>query len=184
MLSAPWHQRPSTTEPVSLAIHEASSCLVLPSSHPSSLQFYDPFTFVLKSELEVAPSNRVSRIYQEHVEPTRVLSAVTCPSGRWLATVDARADADVHLKIWSWDGKAWSLNTRVDRPHGEARVAAMAFNPVGTDVQSWQLITIGDDANIKTWKVKTVANDRGREESASVCRSAVRPTNSSGQCSG
>ncbi|KZV93849.1 WD40 repeat-like protein [Exidia glandulosa HHB12029] len=168
---APLHFRPPTTEPPPLAVHEASSSIVLPSSHPSSIQFYDPFTFALKYELEVAPSNRVSRVQDEHTEPPRVLCTATCSSGRWLATVDARANAEMHLKIWAWDGRSWSLNTRVDRPHGNARVTGMAFHPLGTNAQSWQLVTIGDDANVKTWKAKTVANERGRDETFWVSRS-------------
>ncbi|EJD52221.1 WD40 repeat-like protein [Auricularia subglabra TFB-10046 SS5] len=168
---APSHFRPRLSEPLPLAVHNASSSIILPSSHPSSIQFYDPFTFALRSELEVSPSNRVSRVEKEYLEPARVLLAVTCPSGHWLATVDARAKSEMHLKIWTWDGRGWFLNTRIDRPHGAGRVTAMEFNPAGTDLQSFQLVTIGEDRNVKTWKAKGIPGERGRQETFWVNRS-------------
>lgn len=155
---APAHLRPPTTTSVPLAIHAASGTVVLPSSHPSCLQFYDPVASALISELEVTPSNRVSRTQESHAEPVRVLHAVTCPSGRWLATIDGRAGTigSTCLKLWEWNGKKWLLNTRVDRPHGPGGVHSVAFNPAGSSTDTWQLVTVGEDRNVKTWKTKLV----------------------------
>ncbi|KAH7107154.1 WD40 repeat-like protein [Auriculariales sp. MPI-PUGE-AT-0066] len=155
---APKHLRPPTEQPIPLAVHEASGTIILPSSHPSAIQFYDPVASRLVSELEITPSNRISRAQDIQSEPVRVSHAVTCPSGRWLATVDGRADSigAIYLKIWEWNGRSWTLNTRVDRPHGSGKVQSLAFKPTGTSVDSWQLVTVGEDSNVKTWRAKSV----------------------------
>ncbi|KAJ7446497.1 WD40 repeat-like protein [Mycena galericulata] len=151
-----------------LSVHSLTSTLILPSSHPSSLQIYSPISSTLVSELEVSPSNRVSRRDEKPIEPCRIERVTLSPSGDWLATIDAReGDEDVHgesyLKIWWWDRKAgfWILNTRVDRPHGLGKVTDVAFSP-GSEGQPLFLVTTGGDNNIKTWRLRT-AKDKSEE---------------------
>ncbi|KAG2155572.1 WD40-repeat-containing domain protein [Suillus clintonianus] len=67
--SSAWASSSSATP---LAVHPLSSTLVLPSSHPSSLQTYSPSSSMLVAELEVSPSNRVSRQEDKMLEPSRV----------------------------------------------------------------------------------------------------------------
>ncbi|CAK5280584.1 unnamed protein product [Mycena citricolor] len=169
----------SSSRQTPLAIHKATSSIILPSSHPSSLQFYSPGTKTVLSELEVSPSNRVSRRDDKPIEPARVDRVVLSPSGKWLATVDAReGDQDIHgesyLKLWRWDKATghWILNTRIDRPHGLGRVSGVAFSSA-SEAQSILLVSTGEDNNVKTWRVQTVQSKAGPAEEFWIARSSV-----------
>ncbi|KIP12046.1 hypothetical protein PHLGIDRAFT_399665 [Phlebiopsis gigantea 11061_1 CR5-6] len=173
--------RPSPDTPVPLAAHSISSSLVLPSSHPSSLQTYSPLTSTLISELEVSPTNRVSRREEKTLEPSRVEFATTSDSGDWLATVDSRPAVDgfrgeVYLKIWWWDRKAstWVLNTRIDRPHGLKKVTTVTFRPRVKDVSALSLVTAGQDGSVKIWGIRSATNKSGATEHFWVARSSLR----------
>lgn len=157
------HARPSTSTSVPLAVHFPSSTLILPSSHPSSLQTFSPSSSKLLSELEVSPSNRVSRRDDKLLQPARVERAVLSESGEWMATVDTREGDDaprpeVYLKIWQWDRKSgfWILNTRIDRPHGPNRLFNVAFRPAVRSQDDLMLASVGQDGNIKTWRIRSV----------------------------
>ncbi|KAG7452299.1 WD40 repeat-like protein [Guyanagaster necrorhizus] len=148
--------------------HATTSTLILPSSHPSSLQIYSPTSSKFISELEVSPSNRVARKDEKALEPAKIELVVITSSGEWMATIDRReGDANSHgenyLKFWWWDRKAgfWILNTRIDRPHGLSKVTDIAFSP-SQESASLLLVTTGEDNNIKTWSIRT-----SRDESAS-----------------
>ncbi|KAI0686656.1 WD40 repeat-like protein [Cytidiella melzeri] len=175
------HDRSSTSSRVPLAAHGISSTLILPSSHPSTLQLYSPTTSKLLSELEVSPSNRISRRDEKALEPCRVEVSAISDSGEWLATLDTREGdhsfrGEVYLKLWSWDRKAgqWTLNTRIDRPHGLAKVTAISFRPRTRDDASLLLTTTGEDGQIKVWGVRTSTTKAGGTENYWVARSTVR----------
>ncbi|KAJ3556436.1 hypothetical protein NM688_g2023 [Phlebia brevispora] len=145
-----------------LAVHSLSSSLILPSSHPSTLQTYSPVTSKLISELEISPSNRVSRREDNPLEPCRVEQASVSEGGEWMATVDGREGsggfgAEIYLKIWNWDRKAssWTLNTRVDRPHGLKSITSISFRPRGKDDGAESLVTTGEDGTIKVWGTRS-----------------------------
>lgn len=172
---------PSSAAP--LAVHSATSTLILPSSHPSSLQTYAPSTSTLIAELEVSPSNRVSRRDDIPIEPSRVEYSVVSSSGKWMATIDGRVGDDsfrgeVYLKIWWWDPKSgfWILNTRIDRPHGLERVTSIAFSPDVKNRLSLQLVTVGDDCTVRTWRLRTMTDKNSEIEGKSVliCASMER----------
>ncbi|KAJ7597489.1 WD40 repeat-like protein [Mycena floridula] len=138
-----------------LAYHALTATLILPSSHASSLQIYSPPSSKLISELEVSPSNRVSRRDEKPLEPAQIEQTVISVSGDWMATLDAREGdvslrGEVYLKLWKWDRKAgyWELNTRVDRPHGLSKATHMAFSP-----DSAYLVTTGEDTLVKMWRI-------------------------------
>ncbi|KAJ7492469.1 WD40 repeat-like protein [Mycena latifolia] len=160
-----------------LLVHSVTSTLILPSSHPSSLQIYSPISSTFVSELEVSPSNRVSRRDEKPIDPCRVERATISPSGEWLATIDTRegdegSNGEAYLKIWWWDRKAgfWILNTRVDRPHGLERVTDAAFSPSSAG-QPVFLVTTGRDGNTKTWRIRTSKDKTGPTEDFWVARS-------------
>jgi NET1-associated nuclear protein 1 (U3 small nucleolar RNA-associated protein 17) len=138
-----------------------SQNLILPASHPSSIQIYSPSTASLIAELEVSPSNRVSRPFQKRLNPSRVDLIAISDCGTWLATIDMRDGSDegmgldVFLKIWQWNEseKAWDLNTKVDRPHGSNKVHSIAFS--STHHGSGPLLaSTGGDANVRTWNLR------------------------------
>lgn len=138
-----------------------TSILVLQSSHPSSLQMYSPSSSTLVSELEVSPSNRVSRRDDKPIIPSQVERVAISSCGLWMATIDRReADIgfrpDVYLKIWSWSSKDenWILNTRVDRPHGTAKITDLCYNPVGKKYGLAVLVSTGEDGQIKVWELR------------------------------
>nr|BCB28856.1 WD40 repeat-like protein [Mycoleptodonoides aitchisonii] len=175
------HDRPSTSTAVPLAVHSLTSTLILPSSHPSSLQTFAPSTSKLVLELEVSPSNRVSRRDDKVLEPSRVERAVVSDSGEWMATIDAReADesfrGEVYMKIWWWDRKAgfWILNTRVDRPHGLKKVTGVVFTPTVRSKDQLLLVTTGEDGNIKSWRIRSTTTKTGEVEDFWVARSTFR----------
>lgn len=156
-----------------LAIHTPSSTLILPSSHPSSLQTYSPSTSKLISELEVSPSNRVSRRDEKALEPSRVESAAISDSGEWMVTIDSREATEsfrgeVYMKVWRWNVNApfWVLNTRIDYPHGSKRVSTVSFQPKAQGRDTSLLVTAGEDGNIKTWRIRTVTHKSGEVDSA------------------
>ncbi|KIM33744.1 hypothetical protein M408DRAFT_18764 [Serendipita vermifera MAFF 305830] len=144
-----------------LVMQTNSRQLILPSSHPSSIQFYSPLTASLNGELEVSPSNRISRPFQKRLNPLRVDLIAVSDDGKWLATVDMRDGSnegmglEVFLKIWMWDTteKTWDLNTRIDRPHGNNKVHSLAFSPTRDGTEPL-LASGGGDANVKTWNPK------------------------------
>ncbi|CDO72978.1 hypothetical protein BN946_scf185007.g32 [Trametes cinnabarina] len=175
------HDRPSTSTAVPLAVHSLSSTLILPSSHPSSLQTFSPSTSRLISELEVSPSNRVSRRDEQPLQPSRVERVVLSDSGDWMATVDCReADesfrAEVYMKIWQWDRKSgfWVLNTRIDRPHGLKNVTRVAFRPRARTPDDLLLATTGGDGQIRTWRIRSVQTKSEGVEEFWVARSTLR----------
>ncbi|KAK7695299.1 hypothetical protein QCA50_002489 [Cerrena zonata] len=172
------HTRPSESSAVPLAIHPQTSNLILPSSHPSSLQTYAPSTSKLLSELEVSPSNRVSRRDDKALEPSRVEHAVISDSEKWLATLDSRegdrnAKGEVYLKIWSWESGTWTLNTRIDRPHGLKKVTSLAFRPQSS-AADLQLVTTGEDGYIKLWRIRSAKNKSGHVEDYWVARATLK----------
>jgi NET1-associated nuclear protein 1 (U3 small nucleolar RNA-associated protein 17) len=124
----------------------------------------------LVAELEVSPSNRVSRRDDKPPEPVKVEAAVISTSGEWMATIDGRHGdeyfrGEVYLKIWWWDHKSkfWILNTRIDRPHGLMKVNTVSFSPV-KDPRLLQLVTSGLDGNVKTWRIRTTKQKGGQTE--------------------
>lgn len=154
-----------------LAVHTLTSTLMLPSSHPSSLQTYSPSSSKLVSELEVSSSNRISRRDEKPIEPSRVEISVISPSGEWMATIDSRQGDDtfrgeIYLKIWCWDRKTgyWILNTRIDRPHGLHKVTAVAFGPPIKGRFPLSLVTTGGDGYIKTWIIRRTKRKSGGSE--------------------
>ncbi|KAH7886105.1 WD40-repeat-containing domain protein [Phlebopus sp. FC_14] len=156
----------SSTAP--LAVHSLSDTLVLPSSHPSSLQTYSPSTSTLVAELEVSSSNRVSRRDERTLESSRVEYAVVSSNGEWMATVDHREGdesfrGEIYLKLWYWDKRNafWILNTRVDRPHGHHRVTSITFSP---DSHNVELVTTGEDGNVKMWRIRSMKDKHGNTE--------------------
>ena len=150
-------------------MHTQTSTVILPSSHPSSLLIYAPLTSTLIAELEVSPSNRISRRDEKPIEPPRVDRVVISSDGQWLATIDGRGgsedfERETYMKIWQWDptSSSWALNSRVDRPHGIHRVNALTFAPVG---ERPFLVSAGGDGRVKVWRVTSITNEkRGQEE--------------------
>lgn len=154
---------------VPIAVHSLSSTLILPSSHPSSLQIFSPSSAKLVSELEVSPSNRVSRRDEQPMESSFVEQTSLTHSGDWLATIDARYVDDgfrneIYLKLWRWDVKIsrWTLNTRIDHPHGPHRVTCLVFSPGLKPL----LVTSGEDGAIKTWGLKSAGGKSEMVEGA------------------
>ena len=157
---------PSSSVP--LAFHSLSGTVILPSSHPSSLQTFSPSSFSLVAELEVSPSNRVSRRDEKSLEPSRVERAVISSTGEWMATIDCHEGdecfrGEIYLKFWYWDKKNafWILNTRIDRPHGLHKITSMSFSP---DASVVQLVTTGADGKLKCWRIQMVKDKRGDQE--------------------
>ena len=101
------------------------------------------------------------------MEPSRIEATAIASCGDWMATVDRREGdsvihSEIYLKIWRWDRPtgAWTLNTRIDRPHGVERVTDVAFSPVGLDSRWFLLVTTGEDGNVKMWRFRE-SKDQG-----------------------
>lgn len=105
-----------------IAVHPPTRALVLPSSHSSTLQFVDPFTSAVLFDLEVAPSNRVSRRDEKNLEPVSVerLAFANATEGpnRWMATVEGRKGDETeggglvkNLKFWRWVEDKWVVSS-------------------------------------------------------------------------
>ncbi|KAF8745169.1 WD40 repeat-like protein, partial [Rhizoctonia solani] len=160
---------PNPTLPLPLVSNSQFNRILVPATHPASLQILSRTGagLSLVGELEVAPASRVSRRDETPIEPIRVgLVALSSKGketdGHWLATVDSRADAEIYLKFWKWNNAdsttTPSLNTRIDRPHGEHRVTSLAFHPRGD-----MLATTGEDGQVKLWGIRK-SSDEVRSE--------------------
>ncbi|GAA6064464.1 hypothetical protein JCM10212_002127 [Sporobolomyces blumeae] len=159
---SPWSRRP-----LPLSVDPATHNLVLPSGHPSSLQFYSPSNDAQVLELEVSPSNRVSGATRgKVVEPTRVERvAFSNPEkdhhgAYWMATVDEWSSLEYNdvrqLKFWRNKGEsqAFSLSTRIDRPHS-ASLSSLTFSP---SPHQPLLLTTSLDKTIKLWALSSSSN--------------------------
>jgi NET1-associated nuclear protein 1 (U3 small nucleolar RNA-associated protein 17) len=100
------------------------------------------------------------------LEPSRVERAVVSSSGEWLATIDTREGdesfrGEVFLKVWRWERSSglWTLNTRIDRPHGPAKVTSIVFSPNEAS-GSTLLVTSGEDGNVKSWRIRSVVDKK------------------------
>ncbi|KAG8716994.1 hypothetical protein FRC09_014918 [Ceratobasidium sp. 395] len=160
---------PNPTRPLPLTLHPRTDHVLLPAAHPSSLQILSRSTSSLIGEVQVAPANRVSRRDEAPIEPVRV-TLVAMSGGRegkgkesmdgeWMATVDSRAEGEVYLKLWRWNATSTTatpsnlctLNTRIDRPHGDDKLTSLAFSP---SPSSHTLTTTGSDGLVKLWSVQ------------------------------
>jgi NET1-associated nuclear protein 1 (U3 small nucleolar RNA-associated protein 17) len=67
------------------------------------------------------------------------------------------------MKIWQWDpaSSSWTLNSRIDRPHGIHRVHALTFTPAGTRPF---LVSTGGDGNVKVWRITAMSTKKGGQE--------------------
>ena len=174
--AVPYNQPTTSAHTVPpLAVHTLTSSLILPSSHPSSLQIYSPLNSKLLYELEVSPSNKISRRDEKPLEPCYIEHTSISTSGDWFASVDCRDRDDgirceSHLKIWQWNCKAdcWILNTRIDRPHGLHKITCLSFSPPLREHQSIRLVSTGEDGNVKIWGLR-VAKDRSGDIEGLFC---------------
>ncbi|EIW69565.1 hypothetical protein TREMEDRAFT_71675 [Tremella mesenterica DSM 1558] len=159
---------PSNPGRYPLAVHPANGAVVLPSSHPSTLQFIDPATSVVSFDLEVAPSNRVSKRDETPLDPVAVEHVVFSPAldgrSKWMTTVEGRRGNDDEggmvktLKFWQWTGEKYVLNTIFPRPHGTSDVSSLCFSSVTkAQVVAGQmplLVTTSVDGEAKVWHAR------------------------------
>ena len=114
----------------------------------------------------------MSRKDEKHLEPSRVRRLTISASGEWMATVDSKLGdegfrPEVYLKIWWWDKSGfWILNSRINRPHGVNEVTSISFSPA-LDRERMQLVTTGEDKQVKTWRLRTNVDRNGGVEGAS-----------------
>ena len=111
--------------------------------------------------------------------PSRVERVVVSSSGEWLATIDSREGdgslhGEVHLKVWQWERSTglWALNTRIDRPHGQARVTSIIFSPDDCSGNPF-LATSGEDGSVKSWRIRTVVNKKAGTSDGEFFRTAI-----------
>lgn len=175
--------RTRQTQP--LSYDPASGQLALLAGHPSTLQFVDLATRTHVRDMEVVPSNRVSRPEAQLITPQAVQFVVfSAPKkdslhAEWMATLDGRDGgtftAELSLKLWQWDArsKTYVLNTRIDHPH-EGAVTSLAFSPVLSEqpLDSFLLASTGTDGQVKTWRMATRTLKGTRTELFWVCRSS------------
>ena len=100
------------------------------------------------------------------LEPSRVERAIVSPSGEWLATIDSREGdesfrGEAFLKVWQWESSSglWTLNTRIDRPHGSAKVTSIVFSPHESFGRTL-LVTSGEDGIVKSWRTRSVVDKK------------------------
>ncbi|ORY22761.1 hypothetical protein BCR39DRAFT_550862 [Naematelia encephala] len=158
--------------PYPLVLHPPTSSLVIPSSHPSTLQFVDPLASTVLFDLEVAPSNRVTRRDEQELQPVVVekvaFSETADSKSRWMATMEGRQGDDAeggrvkNLKIWEWEGNRYIINTQLPRPHGAEDVTSLVFSsPVASASVAGgaampYLLTSASDGSVKIWHIRAV----------------------------
>jgi NET1-associated nuclear protein 1 (U3 small nucleolar RNA-associated protein 17) len=129
---------------------------------------YSPASSRLITELEISPSNRVSRRDDTPLEHARVDFVVADPSGRWMVTIDSRSAVlastdkrEAYMKFWEWKEGTWILNTRIDGPHGESKVVDLAFQP--SALGSNLFASSGEDGVVRLWNLVEVKSKQGTE---------------------
>lgn len=176
--------------PLPLAIQPVTGHLVLPSGHPSTVQFFSVSSDSHVQDLEVAASNRVSRPEDTPLEPTRVEQVVFSTDAKWMATLESRQagaglSSDSALKFWRWNNKEgkYIMNSRVDKPHSKGKVLSMSFSPspalssMEDDLDNGKdplFVTTGTDLNTKTWQTSISTLKGGRTEKYWSARSIFK----------
>ncbi|KAI9029365.1 WD40-repeat-containing domain protein [Hyaloraphidium curvatum] len=129
---------------------------------PRFVQFWSLDTNSHAADVEVTPRNRISRTETKELVDSRVTHVAFAPGGGWMATVDVRDDrefpADQYLKFWEWDAAAqgWTLNTRIEAPHGTGVVSGLAFNPAA---EPGVVVSTGADRRFRVWTLRDGQTD-------------------------
>lgn len=92
-----------------------------------------------------------------------------------MATVDFRNGGidfgdEIVLKIWRWENRSWTLNSRIDRPHDKEPVTSVAFSPrplpMGdSDEEEYVLLTSGNNGLLRTWRANKTTDGDGMSSS-------------------
>ncbi|KAL1916581.1 uncharacterized protein VTP21DRAFT_5772 [Calcarisporiella thermophila] len=144
---------------------------------PGTIQFYNARTDKHVLELEVSPTNRVTRSDNKHITVSHVDHVAFSRSGEWMATVDSRDDEntkpELYLKFWQFDPdtQSYILNTRADYPH-EKEVTRVVFHPHAKE--SPMCVTVSRDGKFKVWQLQrhsTESTSENEMETAWTCRS-------------
>lgn len=143
---------------IPLAVEPETGNLVTMSGHPSTLQFIAASSDDAQvMQIEVVPSNRVSRPDELPLEQARVEHVCFSSHREWMATADRKASGEFSLKIWQWSkkGQTYVVNTRIEEPHGQgAQVTALSFSPRSyaslSDVPL--LLSAGTDNRCRIWR--------------------------------
>lgn len=176
--------RPTSNRIYPIAVHPATKALVVPSSHPSTLQFIDPLASNVLFDLEVAASNRVSRRDDKHLEPVAVehvaFSEPRDGRSEWMATVEGRRSDEREgggyvktLKFWRWSGDKYIVNTQYPRPHGHEDITALAFGAPRPSAEPF-VVTASTSGSVKLWHVRQAKKSENGE---SCQESSVGPSN-------
>lgn len=159
------HSIPSDRYAESVLEIDPKSSLLACNGYPGQLQMYDIASNSVRSIHEVVQFNRVSRtekhtkIYVPSVSLFKFQSYNTSKFGNakyLLATVDVRKGeefvAEANLKFWSWSDvmNSYKLVTHVPRPHGTARVTAVAFSP---SHPLYTCASAATDGSVRIWRL-------------------------------
>lgn len=134
---------------------------------PRFVQFWSLDQNAHAGDVEVTPRNRISRTETKELVDAEVTHAAFSGDATWMATVDVRDDkefpVDIYLKFWEWDAssQSWTLNTRIDFPHGSGRVSSLAFNPTRG---ATTLVTTGEDKQFRVWTLRSAGVTEGEGE--------------------
>jgi NET1-associated nuclear protein 1 (U3 small nucleolar RNA-associated protein 17) len=179
------------TAELPLAIEPYTGHLVVNASHPSAIQFFSPQTSTNIAELEIAPRNYIARRDERQLTHTCVERIVFSPESNqgtsdqlqptWMATFDTWQDytytPETHLKLWigypasaSASARPYTLNTRIDKPHGNQMLTSMSF-PSSSPGSSLplQLATTSSDGVVKLWTHR-VLDAKYQPEGAWICQ--------------
>lgn len=167
---------------IPIAYQKDLKAVLVPSSHPSSIQFFSPESGSTVAELEISPSNRPSRLDPNSPQPpaVRVTGAVLSPSTStglsYLATSELRPSSPLEgsvsastLKIWRFDeiSRSYTLISRLENPHGVEEIGGMAFTKSNVGgAQGWKgLVTIAKGkGEARIWRERIVKFKSGNTE--------------------
>ena len=169
---------PNKLSKIPLSINEINDQIILPSSHPSSLQIYS-LSSNKSQEFEVAPSNRIANknINEQMANITVEISNVY---NNLMATCESFDGRNYAIKIWNWDQNTnkYLLNTRIDKPHGESSVTSLDWSSID-DSKLPILVSSGTDHKVRVWrpfsfqyKLKPLtkkSNDQKQQQLQSQC---------------
>jgi NET1-associated nuclear protein 1 (U3 small nucleolar RNA-associated protein 17) len=132
------------------------------STSSGTLQSYNVELDQESLRLDVAQITRTKSVGKEKrqvIEPIVRFASFT-GNGNWLATVDEWENQyalddigsrDISLKFWFWNGKQWSLTTKIQGPHGDNHcVLSLASLEGKSEIE--EFATLGAEGSVKVWR--------------------------------
>ncbi len=105
--------------------HDGTGCVVSIRDN-QQLQFFNPLERMQKFSLDVIGENVVLGERDVKVPTSRLINFDVSTCGGWIATAEQNWDSGCVLRLWSFSGNKFVLNTRINEPHQDT-ISSLKF---------------------------------------------------------